>query len=124
MGVLGCGGWTSSFGPQSSKCRSMDTIYANNAGTSWPKAPGVIEAASAALAAPPYASLQLLQAARAQVCDALGIVAPERLLLTGSCTAALALLIGDLPLQAGDIVLTSALEHHALMRPLQQLELT
>jgi selenocysteine lyase/cysteine desulfurase len=102
----------------------MENIYANNAGTSWPKAPGVIDAACAALAAPPAASHHALQAARAEVCNALGIVQPERLLLTGSCTAALALAIADLPLQPGDVVLTSALEHHALVRPLQQLVLT
>jgi cysteine desulfurase / selenocysteine lyase len=99
-------------------------IYANNAGTSWPKAPGTIEAASAVLAAPPQASQHVLQDARAELCHVLGLATPERLLLTGSCTAALALAIGDLPLQTGDVVLTSALEHHALLRPLQQLELT
>jgi selenocysteine lyase/cysteine desulfurase len=102
----------------------MENIYTNNAGTSWPKAPGVADAACAALAAPPEASRQVLPSARAEVCTALGIVQPERLLLTGSCTAALALAIADLPLQAGDVVLTSALEHHALLRPLQQLVLT
>lgn len=101
----------------------MDNIYANNAGTTWPKAPGVIEAASAALAAPPEASRGVLAEARREVCAALGIAQPERLLLTGSCTAALALAIGDLPLRSGDLVLTSALEHHALVRPLQQLAL-
>jgi selenocysteine lyase/cysteine desulfurase len=102
----------------------MQNIYANNAGTSWPKAPSVIDAACAALAAPPEASRPVLQSARAEVCNALGITQPERLLLTGSCTAALALAIADLPLEAGDVVLTSALEHHALVRPLQQLVLT
>jgi len=101
----------------------MESIYVNNAGTSWPKAPRVIEAASAALAAPPEASRQVLAAAHAEVCRALGVMQPERLLLTGSCTAALALVLGDLPLQEGDVVLTSALEHHALLRPLQQLVL-
>ena len=102
----------------------MKAIYANNAGTTWPKPPGVVEAASAVLAAPPYASHHILTEARAELSHTLCISEPERILLTGSCTAALALAIGDFPLQPGDIVLTSALEHHALMRPLQQLELT
>ena len=102
----------------------MLNIYANNAGTTWPKAPGVFDAACAALAAPPEASRHVLQAARAEVCNLLGIEQPERLLLTGGCTAALVLAIADLPLQDGDVVLTSALEHHALVRPLQQLVLT
>jgi selenocysteine lyase/cysteine desulfurase len=99
-------------------------MYVNNAGTSWPKAPGAVEAAREALAAPPSANQHVLQAARTEVCQLIGVTQPERLLLTGSCTAALSLLIGDLPLTAGDVVLTSAVEHHALMRPLQQLELT
>ena len=81
----------------------MENINTNNAGTSWPKAPGVADAACAALAAPPEASRQVIPSARAEVCTALGIVQPERLLLTGSCTAALALAIADLPLQAGDV---------------------
>ena len=102
----------------------METIYANNAGTTWPKAPGVIDAANAALAAPPEASRQALQEAHDETCLAFGITQPERALLTGSCTSALAILLGDLPLQAGDVVLTSALEHHALVRPIQQLALT
>lgn len=101
----------------------MDTIYANNAGTTWPKAPGVLDAANAALAAPPEASRHTLQAAHDEICLALGIAQPERVLLTGSCTSALAILLGDLPLQGGDVVLTSALEHHALVRPIQQLAL-
>lgn len=102
----------------------MPTIFANNAGTTWPKAPGATEAACAALSAPPEASRHVLQAARAEVCAALGIETPERLLLTGGCTSALALAIADLPFRAGDVVVTSALEHHALVRPLQQLVLT
>lgn len=98
-----------------------EPIYVNNAGTSWPKAPGVTEASSVALAAAPEASRGAWQAARAETCRMFGIEQPERLLLTGSCTAALSLLIGDFPLQEGDVVLTSALEHHALTRPIQQL---
>lgn len=101
----------------------MTHIYANNAGTTWPKAPGVVDAACAAFAGPPEASRQALHEARTEVCHLLGIEQPERLLLTGGCTSALALAIGDLPLRAGDVVLTSALEHHALVRPLQQLVL-
>ncbi len=53
--------------------RPMADIYANNAGTTWPKAPGVIDAASAALAAAPEVSRQVLQAARTEVCNLLGI---------------------------------------------------
>ena len=96
------------------------TLYANNAGTSWPKAPGVFEACRTALSCAPEDSQAALLAAHTETCRAFGIEQPDRLLLTGSCTAALALLIGDLPLHEGDVVLSSALEHHALSRPLQQ----
>jgi selenocysteine lyase/cysteine desulfurase len=101
-----------------------EPIYVNNAGTSWPKAPGVVEATHAALAASPAGSQRALQDAYSETCSAFGVKQPERVLLTGTCTQALALLIQDLPLEAGDVVLTSALEHHALARPVQQLSLT
>lgn len=101
-----------------------EAIYVNNAGTSWPKAPGVVDACRESLAAPPSATLQLLQDAHTETCRTFGIDNPERLLLTGSCTAALALAFADLPLQTGDRVLTSGLEHHALARCVQQLSRT
>jgi len=99
-------------------------IYVNNAGTSYPKAPGVVDACGTALASAPEASHGALQDAHAETCRLFGIERADRLLLTGSCTSALSLLLHDLPLQAGDTVLTSALEHHALAGPLQRLQLT
>lgn len=96
-------------------------IYANNAGTSWPKPDAVYEAAREALAAPPPRWSQLFEDSRAGIARALGIPDPAELLLTPGCTAALALSIGDLPWESGDVVLTSALEHHALARPVQKL---
>ncbi|MDD9933486.1 MAG: aminotransferase class V-fold PLP-dependent enzyme [Myxococcales bacterium] len=97
-------------------------IYANNAGTSWPKPPGVVEAAAAALDAPPAEGLAAFEAAAAAVCALIGVPTSERLLLTPSCTGALGLALGDLPWQPGDLVLTSALEHHALARAVEKLE--
>jgi selenocysteine lyase/cysteine desulfurase len=47
--------------------------------------------------------------------------APERLLLTPGCTSALALAVADLPWTAGDRVLVSSVEHHALVRPVNAL---
>jgi selenocysteine lyase/cysteine desulfurase len=96
-------------------------IYANNAGTSWPKPEAVYEATRAALAAPPSRWGSLFEESRAGIAGALGIAEPSELLLTSGCTAALSLGIGDLPWEAGDVVLTSALEHHALARPVQKL---
>ena len=49
-------------------------------------------------------------------------VDPDRLLFSPSCTAALAVGITDHAWQAGDRVITSHYEHHALYRPLTQLQ--
>ena len=74
-----------------------------------------------ALAASPFEQGALYAAAHAAIARSFGLPAPERLLLTSSCTQALAVVMGDLPWQAGDVLLTSSLEHHALVRPAQQL---
>ena len=63
----------------------------------------------------------MLAAAQSDICAFLDIPEPERFLFTPGCTAALALAIGDLPWQPGDEVVTSALEHHALTRPVDAL---
>ncbi len=96
-------------------------IYANNAGTSWPKPEAVHQAAAAALAAAPKERDGLFARAQDEVARFLGLPHPERLLLAPGCTAALAVAIGDLPWEAGDVVVTSALEHHALARPVEKL---
>jgi selenocysteine lyase/cysteine desulfurase len=96
-------------------------IYANNAGTSWPKPATVAEAVSAALTRPPQELGETYESAHAVACRFLGIEAPERLLLTSGCTSALALAVGDLPWREGDVVVTSAVEHHALARPIEKL---
>ena len=91
-------------------------LYANYAGTSWPKPDVVLEASSAALAAPPSRWGELYDSAHARVAAAIGASTPDRLLFTSGCTAALATLMTSIELSAGDIVLTSGLEHHALAR--------
>ncbi len=57
----------------------------------------------------------------ARVAHAFG-AEPRRLLLTPGCTSALATAIADFDWQEGDRVLISALEHHALHRPVTLLE--
>lgn len=96
-------------------------IHANHAGTAWPRPPGVAEAMRAALAATPVEQAALHQRAHAAVAAWFGLPAPERLLFASSCTAALGVLLADLPWQRGDVVITSQLEHHALVRPVQAL---
>lgn len=97
-------------------------LYVNNAGTSWPKPPEVGEAVAAALATDPRRLGELFEASRETVCRYLGIADTERFLFTPSCTSALAVAIGDLPWQEGDAVLTSSLEHHALVRTIEALK--
>lgn len=96
--------------------------YLNNAGTSWPKPPAVHAAVLEALAAAPAERGALFERAHGRVAAFLGLPTPERLLLTGGCTAALALALGDLPWTESDVLLTSSLEHHALARPAEKLQ--
>lgn len=98
------------------------TRYCNHAGTSWPKPPGVAEAMQHALLADPAEHAALFANAHAAIAGFLDVAATsDRLLLASSCTQALSVAIGDLPWEAGDLVLTSSLEHHALARPVQKL---
>ncbi|MBL8749923.1 MAG: aminotransferase class V-fold PLP-dependent enzyme [Planctomycetes bacterium] len=75
----------------------------------------------AALLAEPGDHAALFADAHRTIARAIGLGAPDRLLLTSSCTQALSIAIGDLPWQAGDVVITSSLEHHALARPVSKL---
>lgn len=96
-------------------------IYANQAGTTWPKPPAVVEAVRHALTCAPTDNAALYHAAHERVARFFALPSPERLLFAPSCTAALAVLLGDFAWQDGDRVLTSSLEHHALLRPIQKL---
>lgn len=97
-------------------------LFVNNAGTTWPKPSEVREAAAAALEANPRQLGDLFEASRETVCRFLGIAERERFLFTSGCTSALSVAIGDLPWSEGDAVLTSSLEHHALVRPIEHLK--
>jgi selenocysteine lyase/cysteine desulfurase len=96
-------------------------IYANHAGTSWPKPDAVRAAVAETLAASPLEAEARFEAARAEVCEFLGIGDPERFLFTSGCTSALAVALADLPWSPGDTILTSSLEHHALAGPVERL---
>lgn len=96
-------------------------IYLNQAGTSWPKPEVVHRAVSAALRAAPSEWGSAFETARAKVARWLGIADPERLLLTPGCTSALSIGIADQHWVRGDRILISALEHHALSRPVSLL---
>lgn len=97
-------------------------IYLNQAGTSWPKPEAVHRAVREALAASPDSWSARFHEGHARVARALGVSDPERLLLTPGCTSALAVAIADHPWAAGDRILISAMEHHAVARPAMLLE--
>ena len=96
--------------------------YLNHAGTSWPKPEPVRRAVAAALEAGPGDWGAAYDRGHGALARALDLPRPERLLLTPGGTSALALALADVPWAAGDVVLTSRCEHHAVVRPLRQLE--
>lgn len=91
-------------------------IYANNAGTSWPKPAPVYRAQRRAQELEPEAWPAAFEQARARVASWFGFEDPERLLLTSGCTAALALAFTSLRFSPSDEIVVSGLEHHALAR--------
>ena len=109
-------------------------IYLDNAATSFPKAPGVVEAVAACLAEAGGAAgrsshrlsrdaSRLLLAVRERCAGLLGLGDPGRLVFTKNATEALNLaLMGCLP--PGGTVILGSLEHNAVMRPLRHLETT
>ncbi len=100
---------------------SAPTLYLNHAGTSWPKPAPVREAIQSALEAPVDAWAETFARHRERVADAFAISDPERLLLTPGCTSALQVAVSDHPWAAGDKLVTSGWEHHALLRPALEL---
>jgi selenocysteine lyase/cysteine desulfurase len=106
-------------------------IYLDHAATSFPKAPGVAEAIVRFLdeeAGNPgrgghrltVAASRAIEAARDAVAELLGSD-PERTLLGPGATFWLNTVLAS-RLRPGDRVVTSALEHNAVMRPLRRLE--
>jgi selenocysteine lyase/cysteine desulfurase len=107
-------------------------IYLDNAATSFPKAPGVAEAVAASIATLPGSAGrsshawaveagELLYDARLEAAAFLGLPDPGRLAFTKSATEAINIVLSGL-LGPGDRVVSSGLEHNAVMRPLRSLE--
>lgn len=92
-------------------------LYLNQAGTSWPKPDAVLEAVARAQSTGPAAWSERFHAGHGAVAAHFGIADPRRLLLTPGCTGALSVAIADHPWQAGERIVVSHLEHHALHRP-------
>jgi len=107
-------------------------IYLDNAATSWPKPPGVAAAMVRFLeevGANPGRSGhrrsieagRLVYRTRAALAALFGLADPLRIVFTPNVTYALNLALRGL-LRPGDHVVTSGMEHNAVMRPLRALE--
>jgi cysteine desulfurase / selenocysteine lyase len=107
-------------------------IYLDNAATSWPKPPGVADAMMAFLhdvGANPgrsghrlsIAAGRIVNDAREALAERLGCCDPFRVVFGMNATEAINLVLHGL-LEAGDHVVTSSMEHNAVMRPLRRLE--
>ncbi len=106
-------------------------IYLDNAATSWPKPPQVLQAAAGVMEKPfgnpgrggHHASLyagRVVYACREALADYIGC-APEQVIFTLNCTDALNLAIRGM-LHQGDHVLVTHDAHNAVMRPLAGME--
>lgn len=110
------------------------SIYFDNAATSHPKPEAVYLASDRFLrqgGSPGRAAHELaLEASkmvfetRLKLSEFLCIKEPERLIFTPGCTQSINMVLSGIGLKQGDLVLVSALEHNALMRPLEKLKST
>ena len=109
----------------------MQQLYLDNASTSFPKPREVSDAVFQYMTgvgsnigrggyASAYAAEETVFAARQLLCDVFGGDDPKNVVFTKNITESLNVLLRGL-LHAGDHVLVSAMEHNAVMRPLQLL---
>jgi cysteine desulfurase family protein len=107
-------------------------IYFDNAATSWPKPPGVVDAMASFMervgANPGRAAhrraveaSRIVYGAREAVSELFNAPDPLRIVFTQNVTEALNLALRGL-LYSGSHVITSSMEHNAVMRPLRWLE--
>lgn len=110
----------------------MNKIYLDNGSTSFPKAPGVGQAMADFIEKvgvnigrggyeEAYSAAEVVLDTREKLCGLLGFDKPENVVFTSGVTASMNILLKGL-LRPGDHVLTTSMEHNAVMRPLRQLE--
>ena len=108
-----------------------DGIYIDNAATSWPKPPSVVEAmvryqervgASAGRGGYRRAvdASRVIFDARRAVADLFGVADSRRIIFTLNCTEGLNLALRGW-LEEGDHVVTTSMEHNSVARPLNHL---
>jgi cysteine desulfurase family protein len=103
-------------------------IYLNNAATSWPKAPGLGQILADAFEQLPLHPGRVGHVVRDQawecrnlIADMLSVSQPEQIVLRENSTHALNLALLGFPFRRGDVILTTAQEHNAVLRPLYRL---
>ena len=110
----------------------MNNVYLDNAATSFPKAPGVGEAMCRYVErlgrnvgrgsyAPAMEAAGGVLAVREKLAALVGAPDPRNIIFTPGATWGLNLLLRGL-LRPGDRVITSPMEHNAVLRPLEQLK--
>lgn len=112
----------------------MTTVYLDNAATSHPKPESVYRASDEFLRqggsagrSAHHLSLSCARSVfetRLQVAQLLKVTSADRVVFTPGCTASINMALKGRNWQAGEVVLVSALEHNAVMRPLTQLAST
>jgi len=107
-------------------------IYLDNAATSWPKPPEVLLAMTDALEHAggnpgrsghrlSIAAARVIYDTRETIASFFGVSDPLRVIFTGNATHAINLALKGM-LKPGDHVVTSSMEHNAVMRPLRNLD--
>jgi cysteine desulfurase family protein len=107
-------------------------IYLDNAATSWPKPPGVLKAMADVLERAggnpgrsghrlSIAAAQVMYETREKLASFFHVRDPLRVIFTSNATHAINIALAGL-LKPGDHVVTSSMEHNAVMRPLRSLE--
>lgn len=104
-------------------------IYMNNAATSFPKAPGVVQCVSDALNQLPGASHRAVyrdeepvRDCRRRIADLMGVAEENQIVYAMNSTMALNMAMLGFDWKAGDVVLTTEAEHNSVLRPLYQLQ--
>ena len=107
-------------------------IYLDQAATSWPKPPEVLKAMTDVLENAggnpgrsghrlSIAAARIIYDTREEISRFFGVSDPLRVIFTGNATHAINLALKGI-LKPGDHVITSSMEHNAVMRPLRNLE--